>query len=239
MKADQFFYSGAGALFLVLSLLGFQQYIFGGKHVDGTPIESQMVAPVAAHGASVFAWFVLFFVQSLLISTENRRVHMKLGWGVLGVASMIAVTGPLVAVRSTRSSAFGVSVFDWPGRQFLLIMLTEILLFVTFVAIGTIYRKQPRVHRPMMMMASLALISGATGRIGWVNSIFGFHAWTALFGPVVALGALLLIVRSVMMRRPDREFAYGYAGLALVSILAAGLAGTDAWGSLAGMILKL
>jgi len=91
----------------------------------------------------------------------------------------------------------------------------------------------------MMMMASLALISGATGRIGWVNSIFGFHTWTALFGPVVALGALLLLVRSVMMRRPDREFAYGYAGLALVSILAAGLAGTDAWGSLAGMILKL
>lgn len=216
IKADRFFYTGAGALFLVLSLLGFQQYIFGGKPVGNrTPIEAAMVATVAVHSASVFAWFVLFFVQSLLISTQNRRVHMKLGWGVLGVASMIVLTGPLVAVRSTRSSAFGVSVFDWPGRRFfLLIMLTEILLFVTFVAIGTIYRKQPRVHRPMMLLASLAMISGATGRIGWVNSIFGFHTWTALFGPVVTLGALLLLMRSVMMRRPDHKVAYGFAGLA-------------------------
>ncbi len=151
---------------------------------------------------------------------------------------MIAVTGPLVAIRSTRSSAFGVAVFDWPGPQFLLIMLAEILLFVAFVAIGVLYRQRPRVHRPMMMLAGLTMISGATGRIAWVNSIFGFHTWTALFGPVVALGALLLLVRSLMTRRLDRELAYGYAGLALVTVVVARLAGTAGWVQLAGMILK-
>lgn len=238
MKPESYFYTGTGALFLVLTILGFEKYIFSGKHVDGSPIEAQMAATVAVHSASVFAWYVLFFVQSLLISAQNRRIHMKLGWGVIAVASMIAVTGPLVAIRSTRSSAFGVAVFDWPGPQFLLIMLTEILLFVVFVAIGVHYRQRPRIHRPMMMLASLAMISGATGRIAWMNSIFGFHTWTALFGPVVALGALLLVVRFLISRRLDREFAYGYASLALVTFVAAGMAGTDTWLHLAGILLR-
>ncbi len=144
----------------------------------------------------------------------------------------------MVAIRSTRTSAFGAVVFDWPGSQILLIMLSEILMFVTFVVLGLVYRKQPRVHRPMMIMASLSMLSGATGRISWVNSIFGFHTWSALFGPVVTLGALLLVVRCLMARRADREFAFGYAGLALVSVVAAGLAGTEAWANLAGLILR-
>ncbi len=239
MKADRYFYTVTGAIFLVLTVLGFQQYIFGGKHFNGSPIDPPLVAPVLAHSLAVFAWYVLFFVQSLLISVENRRLHMKLGWSVLLVGTMIAVTGPLVAVRSTRLATFGANVFDWPGPQFLLIMFTEIGLFVTFAALGVLNRKRPRVHRPMMLMASLAILSGATGRIGLVNSIFGYHTWTALFGPVVALGALLLVLRTLMTRRLDREFAYGFAALTLATVVAARLAATSVWGSWAGAILKL
>jgi hypothetical protein len=238
MKSDRFFYTGTGALFLVLTVIGFQHYLFGGKHFDGSPIEPPMLATVVAHSSAIFAWYVLFFVQSLLISTGNRRLHMKIGWSVLLVASTIAVTGPLVAVRSTRRATFDASVFDWPGPQFLLIMFAELALFVTFVAIGVLNRKRPRVHRPMMMLASLAILSGATARIAWVNSIFGLHTWVALFGPVVALGALLLLVRSLMTRRLDREFAIGYAALALATVVAARLAVTDVWGNWAGTMLK-
>jgi hypothetical protein len=238
MKPDRSFYTATGALFLVLTVLGFQRYIFGGKHFDGSPIETPMLATVVAHSSSVFAWYVLFFVQSLLISTQNRRLHMKLGWSVLVVASVIAVTGLLVAIRSTRSATFGAVVFDWPGPQFLLIMFTEIALFVTFVAIGVLNRKRPRVHRPMMVLASLAILSGATGRIAWVNSIFGFHTWAALFGPVAALGALLLLVRFLMTRRLEREFAFGFATFVLATVVAARVAATNVWLNWAGAILK-
>ena len=89
-----------------------------------------------------------------------------------------------------------------------------------------------------MMLASLAILSGATGRIAWVNSIFGLHTWMALFRPVVALGALLLLVRSLMTRRLDREFAIGYAALTLATVVAARLAVTDVWGNWAGTMLK-
>jgi hypothetical protein len=238
MKPERLFYTAAGAIFLVLTVLGFRHYIFEGRHFDGSPIDPSMLATVVAHSSAIFAWFVLFFVQALLISTRNRRLHMKLGWSVLVIASAIAVTGPLVATRSIRLVPQQ-NVFDWPGPQFLLIMYTEIALFVTFVAIGVLNRKRPRIHRPMMLLASLVILTGATGRIPLVGSIFGLHGWMALFGPVVALGAILLLVRAVMTRSVDREFATGYAVLVLVTVAAARLAVTNVWINWAGTILKL
>ena len=168
MKPDRFFYVAAGAIFLVLTVLGFKQYIFHGKHSDGSPIAPVMLAIVVAHSSAIFVWFVMFFVQALLISTHNRRLHMTLGWGVVGIAALIVVTGPLVAFRSIQMAPEQV-IFDWPGPQFLLVMCTEIALFAVFVTIGVLNRKRPRIHRPMMLMASLAIVSGATARIDQVR----------------------------------------------------------------------
>jgi len=130
-------------------------------------------------------------------------------------------------------------IFDWPARQFLLIMYAEIALYVVFVAIGVLNRKRPRIHRPMMLMASLSILSGATARIPLVNSVFGRHHWMGLFGPVISLGLLLLLVRWVVTRTFEREFAVGYAALLVASVVVARLAETDAWVSWAGIILKL
>lgn len=236
MKSDRFFYPCSGAIFLVLIVIGFQHYIFGGRLFNGAPIEPAMLAAIVLHSSAIFAWFLLFFVQALLISTKNRRVHMKLGWSVLVIASMIAVTGPFVAIRSTRLE--NIPVFDWPARPFLLVMLTEIALYVVFVAIGVLNRKRPRIHRPMMLLASLSLISGASARIPLVNSIFGFHQWMALFGPVVALGGLCLLVRWAMTRSFEREFVVGYAALVAVTLAVSRLAMTSVWVNWTGTILK-
>jgi hypothetical protein len=237
MKPERFFYTAAGAIFLVLIVLGFQHYIFHGRHSDGSPIAPVMLAIVVAHSSAIFAWFVGFLVQALLISTHNRRLHMTLGWGVVGIAALIVVTGPLVATRSLQVDPSQV-IFDWPSRQFLLVMYTEIALFAMFVTIGVLNRKRPRIHRPMMLMASLAIVSGATARIAQVYSIFGVHLWVALFGPVVTLGVLLLMVRAVMTRSFDRPFAMGLAVMAVVTLTAGRLAMTDVWVDWAGMILR-
>ena len=237
MKPDRFFYTAAGAIFLVLTVLGFQQYILHGKHVDGSAIAPVMLAIVVAHSSAIFLWFTMFFVQAVLISTHNRRVHMTLGWGVVGIAALIVVTGPLVATRSMQVDPSQV-LFGWPSAQFLLVMYTEIALFAAFVTLGVVNRTRPRIHRPMMLMASLAIVGGATARIAQVNSIFGFDHWVGLFGPVVSLGLLLLVVRAAMTRSFDRPFAMGLAVMTVVTLIAGRLAMTSTWVEWAGMILK-
>jgi hypothetical protein len=235
MKRDRYFYTCVGAVFLVLIAIGFQHYIFGGRLVTGDPIPPVMLTAIVVHSSAVFAWFLLFFAQALLIGTRKRSVHMKLGWGGVAIAAAIAVTGPYAAISETRLTPF--PVFDWLALPFLLVMLTEIALFVAFFTIGVLNRKRPRIHRPMMLLASLSIISGATGRIPLVNSIFGVHRWMALFGPVAALGLIFLLVRWALTRSLEREFAVGYAALVVVTLAASHLALTHAWVSLAAVIL--
>jgi len=255
VKLDRLFYTAAGAIFLVVIVIGFQHYIFGGKHVDGSPIDPSNVATVAVHGSSIFAWYVLFFVQSLLISKQNRRLHMKLGWTVLVIAPIIVLSGPLVAIRFLRLDPSA----DW-HREILLVNIEELSTYVVFVAIGVLNRKRPRVHRPMMLLSCLTMLIAPANRIPLINSIFGgwpkssffdfaqrytpalwpsLAYWMAIWGSTVSLGALLLLVRFAMTRRVDRELAAGYAAYVMVTVLTSKLALTSVWFNWAGAISKL
>ena len=234
MKRDRYFYTCAGALFLVLIFLGFWHYIFEGKLNDGTAIPPVMLTAIVVHSTSIFAWFVLYFVQALLIPTGKRGLHMKLGWAGVAVAAAIAVTGPYAAVWETRFTPFPVA--QWPALPFLLVMLTEIALFAGFFTIGVLNRKKPRIHRPMMLLASLSIISGATGRIPWTHAIFGSHQWMGLFAAVAVLGMVLLLVRWALTRSLDRPFAVGYVALVLVTLAASHVAMTQAWVNVAAMM---
>jgi hypothetical protein len=237
MKPERYFYTFAGALFLLLTFIGFRHYILGGRHTDGSPFHPAILTLVVLHSSAVFAWFVLFFVQSLLISTQNRRLHMKLGWSVLVIGAAIALTGPVVAIRSIQVSP-PFTLFGWPYSRFLLIMLTEIVLFTTFVTIGVLNRKRPGIHRPMMLMASLALLSGATSRTPFFHAVFGVSTALGFFGPVILVGALLVLTRLALTRRFDRWFVGGYAACMIVLFAAGRLALTDTWGVWAAALLK-
>ena len=235
MKRDRYFYTCVGAIFLVLTVIGFRHYIFEHKLFTGDAIPPVMLTAIVAHSTAVFAWFVLFFVQALLIARKSRSVHMTLGWVGVAIAAAIAVTGPYVAIHSTAMVPF--PVFDWPPLPFLLVMLTEMALFVVFFTIAVLNRKKPRIHRPMMLLASLSIFSGATGRIPQVNAIFGLHEWMALFGPVAALGLIFMLVRWALTRSLEREFAMGYAVLVAVTLAVSHLGYTQTWMSLAAMLV--
>jgi len=236
MKPERYFYAIAGAIFLLLTLIGFSHYIFGGTHTDGSPIAPALLTIVVLHSSAIFAWFVLFFVQSLLISVHNRRLHMKLGWSVLVIGTAIGCTGPAVALRSVQQAPDFV-LFAWPYPRFLLIMFTEIVLFTVFVTIGVLNRKRTRIHRPMMLMASLSILSGATARMRFLTPIFG-DASFGFFGPVLLLGAVLVLLRLALTRRLDHWLAGGYAACMVVLLIAGRLADTNTWGLWAAALLK-
>lgn len=238
MKPERNFYAIAGGIFLLLIFVGFRHYLLGGTHADDSPIDPAILKVVVFHSSAVFAWYVLFFVQALLISVQNRRLHMKLGWVGLAIGAAIACTGPWVAIRAVQHGPPGLAVFAWPYRLFLLIMLTEIALFTVFVTIGVVNRKRPGIHRPMMFMASLVLLSGATSRTEFFQSTFGIGA-VGFFGPVAVIGGLLVLVRLAMTRRFDGWLAGGYAAAMIVLCTAGKLALTDTWSVWASALLKI
>jgi hypothetical protein len=239
VKTDRWFYSAAGASFLVMMLVGFHPFVTSGHGAAGRVIDPVIFRLDLIHGLAIAGWFVLFFIQSLLIGVRNRRLHFKLGWSAVAIALAILVTGSWVAVRSVQIAPPQAQFFGMRYSRFLLVMLTEIALYSVFVTAGIFTRKKPRIHRTAMVLASLCLLGGATARMSFLHPVFGATGWVGLFGPVFCIGAVLLFIRCVLTRSFDRWFAAGYACWVVIFIASEKLALTDKWSAAAATILKL
>jgi len=238
MKLDRYFYSTSGVVFVLLTFWGFHSFYLNGKAAGGDPIAPEMLVLDSIHGAAMSAWVLLFLVQAVLMGTGNRKLHMKLGWAALAIAPVLTICGILTAFRSVQNSPDGV-FFDMLYRRFLLVMFTEIALYAAFVAAGLITRKRPAIHRPMMLLASLSILAGSTVRIPSLYPIFSHAGWPGLFGPIFALGAVLLVIRSLMTGKLDKPFAIGYMVMVAAYILASQLALTEMWSRLSAAMLKV
>lgn len=237
MKADRYFYSATACVFLILMLDGFHAFYTHGKGFQERAIDSNILALDAVHGSAIALWFVLFLVQSLLIATRNRKIHMTLGWSAVAIGPIIACLGTLVAFRSVKLTP-DITFFGMLYSRFLLVMFTEMAMFTLFVTAAVLTRKRPRIHRTMMLMTSLTLMPGALVRNGTLISMFGENGWTGLFGSMLALGALLFAVRWAMTRTLDRWFVASYVLLALAYIGSTYLAETAMWDHIAAMMLR-
>ena len=220
-------------------LVGFRSFVTSGTGAGGRVIDPVIFRLDLIHGLAIATWFVLFFVQALLIGSRNRRIHFKLGWSVLVVALAIAITGPWVAFRSVQVTPADFHFFGMLYSRFLLVMFTEIAVYVGFVATGVLARKKPRIHRPAMALASLCLLGGATARMPFLDPVFGGIGWMGLFGPVFCIGGLMLLVRCIVTRSFDRWFAAGYAVWVILFIASERISRTEIWSSAATAILKL
>ena len=94
MRTDRWFYSAAGATFIVVMLVGFRWLVTSATGDGGRVIDPVVFRLDLVHGLAIAACYVLFFTQSLLIGVRNRRLHLKLGWSAIAVALAIVATGP-------------------------------------------------------------------------------------------------------------------------------------------------
>lgn len=156
-QSVRYFYSLAAIIMLIIMLAGFHPYYLGGEGMRGRQISPQLETLVLVHGTAMTAWLILFFVQSLLIPARKLRLHMKLGWGAAVVSLVVSGTGFMVAVQSVWPVP-AIPFWGMTYRQFLMVMLAEVTLFTIFVLAGLLSRKKPKIHRSMMLLASLSIL---------------------------------------------------------------------------------
>ena len=83
---------------------------------------------------------------------------------------MVAIAAPHVRPHEV--------IYGLTYPQFILPMLTEIVAFVSFVALGLWLRKKSVIHRPMMLLATLSVFPGATSRTGFATRFSATSAGT-------------------------------------------------------------
>jgi hypothetical protein len=91
----------------------------------------------------------------------------------------------------------------------------------------------------MMLLATLSILAGATVRMPVLFPLFGEAGWLGIFGPIFTLGAVFMLLRSLLTRSFDRWFAAGYAAMVFVYVAATTLAVSDTWSRLAKTIFDV
>jgi hypothetical protein len=146
------------------------------------------------HGVLFTAWMLLFVMQTCLVATRHTGMHRRLGIvGGLLVLPMVA-SGFSVAITAARgegpvSSAvargeFVLALPELPPLVAMVIPLTSVLLFALFAGAGLAYRRQPDVHKRLMVLATIAMLPPALGRA--LATVFG-ASYPALFFGVTVL----------------------------------------------------
>lgn len=229
--AVRYLHSIFAAVLLVFMFIGFRRfYLAGNSAFTGGPLKALpfMRRP---HGICATAWMLTLCLQPLLIANRRRTLHRTLGWWFLGLAVLVVITGTLVAINAPRISPqdrpFG--PFGLSYREFVLVMLSEMVVFSGLVTAAVLNRQRLHIHRSLMLLSGLAIRSAATARIAFIQVLTGALGWWGMFAPELVLGLLFIAVRCLLVGKLDRWFAGGLAGMMAIYFVAFQLATTAAW----------
>lgn len=111
---------------------------------------------VLFHATFMFAWYVLFVIQSGLIPSGRHDLHMRLGKMSLLVALGIIISGIMVTF---------VHYFRKPEGLVFISGFINVINFGILYGLAVLWRKHPAWHKRLMLFAGLAMMGPALTRI--------------------------------------------------------------------------
>ena len=224
------FRSAIALLFPVIVLIGFARTFYLRFVFEG-PATSTLL--VNTHGLLMSLWVIFFIVQVWLIRTKNARVHMRLGWFGVALASAMIVVGFLTGVSAAKygspSTPPGI-----PPMSFFAVPFFDIFVFAGLFAAAIYYRKRPADHKRLMLLTVINFLPPALGRFP-IESLQPLGPFFFLGVPsILAIG--LLIYDTWRNRKLNTVFLVGAIFMIASYPLRIILSGTDAWISFANWL---
>lgn len=180
------FYLGMSAALLLILLAGFSRTLFARVLFDVPPIPLHLYI----HGVIVTSWFIWLVSQTTLVAFQRVDIHRQMG--IVGIVLAVAVVGAallatiglvprLPDIGIDLDSASGGIWGPQPPMSFVswIVSLNVAMIsgFVLFLSAAIYCRRWPEVHKRLMLLASISLMSPPLARIsfwpifGWVDEI--------------------------------------------------------------------
>jgi hypothetical protein len=165
-------------------IAGFSRTYYFKAFFDTRPLTARL----HLHGFFLSAWLVLFLVQTLLIASHRRRLHMRLGIAGAVLAALAVITTYAAAFESAAHAA----VQNAPMAISRLYSSVELAaLFGLFVAAGIVFRRRPEIHKRLMVLAMLAVVGpGAHRAVALIAGSAAPHSHVVVIDVLLA-GCLL------------------------------------------------
>jgi hypothetical protein len=224
-RHDRLFYSSVAIALALTVVAGFgPTYYF--RIIGASPLNTLSGGPVTVlvhvHATLFTAWVLLFIVQTALIAQHKVAVHRRVGLAGAVLAVLMVVTGAWAAMNQ---AARGVAPSGFDPHQFLMIPLSDMLLFGGFVTAALLLRANREAHKRLMLLAYVCIVVAAIARLPGVLPL-GAPAFFGL--------SLLFVLAGVIYDRASRgrvHPVYVWGGTMLVLSVPSRLliSGTSAW----------
>jgi hypothetical protein len=188
---------------------------------------------VQLHGIVMTAWVLLFIVQVSLVATRRTRVHQRLGIAGGVLAALVVVVGVLTALYAAARGATP----GPPALAFMIVPLGDMLVFSVLIGLALYFRRKLQVHKRLMLLAAINLLTPAIARIPLKFIING--------GPLAFFGLTDLCLLGFVAydtfkhRRLHPVFLWGSIFIIAMQPLRLLLAGTDVWMNFAAALVSL
>jgi len=201
------------------------------KPFFGTPDLPSRI--VHLHGIVMTAWVLLFITQISLVATRRTRVHQRLGIAGGVLAALVVIVGVLTALfAAARGASPGP-----PALAFVIVPLGDMLIFSVLIGLALYFRRNLQVHKRLMLLAAINLLTPAIARIPLSFITNG--------GPIAFFGLTDLVLLGFLAydtfkhRRLHPVFLWGSIFVIALQPLRLLLAGTSVWMNFAAALVAL
>jgi len=223
-RREHFFYLGIVGAIVVTVFAGFAPTYYLRSFSD----KDALIPLLHLHGFVFTSWIVLLLTQTMLVATNRVDIHRRLGIVGAVIAVLMIIVGTLTAIIRAKQGAAPPG--GPPSLVFLVIPLTDMVVFPTLVGAGFYFRRRPDVHKRLMLLATVAILPAAIARLPFEILKAGPPAF---FGIADFFIVAFIVYDLITLRRIHRATALG--GLLIVASqpLRLMLGGTGAWLSFA------
>jgi len=188
---------------------------------------------VHLHGIVMTAWVLLFITQVSLVATRRTRVHQRLGIAGGVLAALVVIVGVLTALfAAARGHSPGP-----PALAFLVVPLGDMLIFSVLIGLALYFRRKLQVHKRLMLLAAINLLTPAIARIPL--SFIANGGPLAFFGLTDLVLLAFVTYDTVKHRRLHPVFMWGSIFIIAMQPLRLLLAGTSVWMNFAAALVAL
>lgn len=163
------FYLTEVALMSAMVLVGFWPFF------SKMPAGPRPWPPVIyVHAAVYLGWIGILWYQVVMAYRRRLRDHVRMGRFAIGYMVAIVAMGLVVSIAAPVGH---VRAGDWPLDQaagFLILPLGDMVLIPGLFAAAIAYRREPAVHKRLMVLTAIAFVFPAAARAG------GLSPWSAL-----------------------------------------------------------
>jgi hypothetical protein len=192
------------------------------------------------HGALFSAWTLLLLSQTMLAAAGKLDHHRAWGLAGIALASAMVVVGLVTAIHSLEIELAAGN--GNASRSFFAVPISALALFAGFMIAAIANIRRPEAHKRWMLLATIALLQAAMGRLAFVLATGGGPGMRPGLSPpppmlAAAIPSLLLelfiiagIVHDWRTRgRPHRVWLIGGAVMTAAIVLRGPLGATPQW----------